>query len=214
MIYDKISSLLKEGVTKEQVEGALKGFLNPGELSKDGFVELIKTNKGFESLFDSEVNKRRDSGVKNWEEKEMPKILKAKEDEIRLKYNPKEDKAEKVAREFEEYKQGIAREKELASLKDELSQLAPDMGIDGVFAREFASFKEPKEAMEKFSSYLKEKMSPLVKDQFNKKPPKTGGIDKGLANMTAEEMNAAALANPSNKPAILEEIKRRQQTLT
>lgn len=181
-LKDNLAAFLKEDANMEELEGALSGYIKPSELSKEDFTGLIKGSKEFASLFDSEVNTRRDTGVNNFMEKKLPEILKEKEEAIRAELNPKESEAAKVAREFKEYKQSVENKERLANLKDELSNKAKELEFDPIKARDYAVYGDSainklESDVEWFKTELESRLSSEIKSKYSKEQPKSTPVN-------------------------------------
>ncbi|MBW1853099.1 MAG: hypothetical protein JRJ00_00200 [Deltaproteobacteria bacterium] len=210
-LMESLSAFIKEDINTEELEGALNGYVKPGELTKDDFKGIITNNKNFASLFDSEVNTRRDTGVNNFMENKLPGILQEKEAAIRAEVNPKESEAAKVSREFNEYKAEVARKENLAVLKDELSTKSRELDVDfdPEIARKIASLGGDESLLQDLIAWKNKLLSPNVKNRYSHEPPKVGGKLNALSTLSDSELYAAAASHPDQKPAILEEVRRR-----
>ncbi len=210
-LRENLSAFIKDDINMDELEGALKGYIKPGELSKDDFKGIITNNKDFESLFDSEVNIRRDKGVDNFMDNKLPDILKEKEAAIRAEVNPKESEAAKVSREFNEYKTEVKRKEDLAILKDVLSSRSKELDgdFDTEIARDIAGIGGDEALIQKLIAWKNRLLEPSLKGQYTKKSPLSGGKLNALSSMTDQELYAAVAIHPEQKQAIIAEVKRR-----
>ena len=180
-LLDNISSYLKEDVNKEELAGALTGYIKPNELTKEDFKGLIKDSKDFASVFDSEVNTRRDTGVNNFMEKDLPKLLKEKEAAIRAELNPEETPEQKQVRELLEKVSAMESKEALSLYKDELSQKANELEFPAEIARKYANLGQGVEPllsdfMEWHKSIVEPLSSAAAKAPFSKDQPKSSKI--------------------------------------
>lgn len=191
-LIEDIKGIAREGADLSGIEGQIAG-LNPltGLQTKEAAFELIKGTPLMISAFDSAVSKSVEAGVENFKEKGMKDVLKERETALRLELNPKEDKADKVAREFEEYKTGVEADKAKSTLRDELSAKAKELGFDPIRARDFAIFEGDAMAkMEDYASWqtetLNTRLSTELKDKYNLKTPGTNQQTPGKSVKRAD----------------------------
>ncbi len=210
-LRDSLSAFIKDDINMDELEGALKGYVKPQELSKDDFKGIISSNKDFASLFDSEVNIRRDKGVDNFMDNKLPDILKEKEAAIRAEVNPTESEAAKVSREFNEYKAEVKRKEDLAIRKDELSIVSKELdpSFDTELAREIAGIGGDEALIQKLIAWKNRLLEPSLKGQYSQKSPISGGKLNALSSMTDQELYAAVASHPEQKQAIIAEVQRR-----
>jgi hypothetical protein len=209
-ILEEVAAYVKDDVDKDELAGALKGYVKPEALTRDDLTGLIRQNKDFASLFDSEVNTRRDKGVDNFMEKKLPEILKEKEEEIRKKYNPEETPEQKRIRDLEQ-KIADNEKMQLTNLvKDQLSLVAKDKEFDSEIARKLAPLGDQAESLiDEILAWKNGILGETLKGQYVTKPPKTGGSISGLSTLTDSELYAAARDYPNQKAEVLAEIGRR-----
>lgn len=205
-LYEDIESVAKEGTDLTGIKGQLEGLSNPltGLETKEAAWELIKSNKLMLSAFDSEQNKRGETTLENFRNGKMKTEWAEKEAALRLKLNPEESKADKVTREFAEYKEGIAKENAVSKLKTDLEAKAKELEFDPIKARDYSVYGDKaieklesdaawfKEALEsRLSSELKDKYKGNQQPRDKKIPPadldkqiiearKAGQFDKAL----------------------------------
>lgn len=211
-LIDDIKSVAKEGADLSGIEGQIGSYINSSELTKDNFIEVAKKHPNLMSAYDSLVSKSVENGVNNFKEKGMAEILKAKEDAIRAEINPKETPEQKRIRELEAKIQASEDKEILSTRKDELSIKAKELGFDTILAKDLAKLENADDIIKGVVAWKDALLGEALKGKFINKPPSTGGIEKGLTNMTDSELYSAA-QDPANKPAILEEIKRRSKIL-
>jgi len=204
-LYEDIESVAKEGTDLTGIKGQLEGLKNPltGLETKEAAWELIKSNKLMLSAFDSEQNKRGETTLENFRNGKMKTEWADKEKALRLELNPQEDKATKVAREFEEYKQGVQKEKDLSTLKGTLEEKAKELSFDPLKARDYAVYGD--KAIEKlesdaewFKTELESRLSTELKDKYkgNQQPrdKKIPPADLDTKIREAREKGDSALA--------------------
>ena len=210
-LIDDIKAVAKEDADLSGIESQIGGYINSSDITTDNFIEIAKKHPKLLSAFDSQVSKRVESGVNNFKEKDMVALLKSREEEIRAEINPKETPAEKRIRELEAKIEAQENKEKMASMKDELSIKAKDKGFEPLLAREFAGLENADSLIDKVLEWHNGILGTAVKGRFDQTPPKGGGIEKGLSNMTDSELYAAAKADPANKAAIIEEVNRRMR---
>jgi len=209
-LFDDIKAIAKDDADLSGIEGQIGNYINATELTKDNFIDVAKKYPGLMSAHDSLVSKSVENGVANFKEKGMIDLFKEKESAIRAEINPKETPDQKEIRELKEWKQQSIDEKKLSSRKDELSIKAKELGFDTILAGKFAKLENADDIIGDIIAWKDALLGEALKGKYVNKPPSTGGIKKGLSGMTVTELNDAALADPSNKPAILSEISKRQ----
>lgn len=142
-IIEQIKAISKEGADLSGIESALTG-LNPltSIKDKDAAWGFIKSNDILRSTLDQKVTERVKTAEGNIMNGKFQEAMKAREAEIRAEVNPEETDAQKLAREFKEYKAGVEREKSDIKLKDELSRKAEEIKFSPSLAKELSALGE------------------------------------------------------------------------
>lgn len=215
-ILEGLKDVVKEGVDLTELESKLKG-LNPlsSVETKEDAWEFIKKNPVLISTFDQKQSERAKTVEENIMNGKFQEALKAKEAELREQLIPNETEAQKVAREFKEYKQQQEAKESLSIIQEKLLKKASETGFDPLFARELAVYGEDAEA--KFDTYnefiqkeVDKRLAEALKARFpGEQQPKSSTPVNGLSEMTDAQLYDLVRTSPDQKTAVLSEIKRR-----
>jgi len=129
---DEVKSFLTENATDETVKGFVSELSKPSFESVSAFIETEEGKKLMQPMFDRRVTQGIDSYKQNHGAKtqtEINEMLKAKEEEVRNKYAPKETPEQIKIRELEERLNNSEFQKTQAELKNNLVSALTDNGL-------------------------------------------------------------------------------------
>lgn len=217
LTIDDIKAVAKDGADLSAIEAGLGEMGNPLESvkDKDGAWNLIKETPILMQTFDKVIGERLVDNKAKLMDGEVKELMKAREEELRRELNPKETEAQKIAREFEEYKKQQDEKESLNVLRDALAEKAKELSFDSQKAREYAVYGE--KALDKleadavwFHEQIQAGVDAVAKEKFGSgKPPKVSVGDAGLSGLSDGELHSLARQDPSKKDAVLSEIRRR-----
>jgi hypothetical protein len=210
-LIDEVKSYFKEDVDIGDIETKLSKYEDLSVVSKDNIIDVFKKHPDAFSALDSVVGTRAEKRLETYKEKELPNEWKSREEAIRAELNPKETPAEKRIRELEAKIEAQENKEKLSARQDELSVKAKDLGFEPLLARKLAKLEDADSVIQDVLDWHNGILGTKIKGQYDQKPPRSGGIEKGLSNMSNSELYAAAKADPANKAAILEEVNRRMR---
>jgi hypothetical protein len=120
-LMEAIKGVAQEGADISAIELGLTG-LNPlsGVSDKDQAMQLIKDNPYLNSAYDSGISKGVESYKERFNKEKLPELISAERQKLISEFNPEETEAQKVAREFAEYKQAQETKEHKATLRTEL----------------------------------------------------------------------------------------------
>lgn len=135
-----IEGIAKEGADLTAIKEGLSGLnVNPLDtvIDKETALKFIRDNPFLNSAYDSGISKGVDSYKTRFSQEELPSLISAERQKIISELNPEETAAEKVAREFAEYKQAQeAKEKQGALEKELISTFDKIKAVDNGFKAE------------------------------------------------------------------------------
>ena len=210
VLIDEIKAIAGEGKDLAGIESELNHYVDMRGVSKDNLVETLKKHPTAISAFDSINGVSVENGVTNYKTGKMQDEWKEKEAAIRAEVNPKETSEQKEIRELKEWKQESINGQKLSTLKDELSIKAKELKFDSEIARKMAGLGDGVEPlMKEIIAWKDQIMSDVIKGQYTTTKPKTSVDINQLSILSDSELYTAASDHPTQKAAILEEIKRR-----
>ncbi len=190
VIKEAISKIAAEGADLTAIEESMKGYVKDPLASiddKDKATEFIRSNPYLNSAYDSGISKGVEANRVKLEA-DNATALELKISEARQKIiaelNPEETKADKLEREFNDYKAGIEAEKKRGALEKELISTfdkikASDLGFRAEDVAVFADMGE--KGVEQFvklndrlSEIVKSRVDEAVKGKYVVDTPETG----------------------------------------
>lgn len=209
-LIDDIKAQGRDDSDWSAIEEQLGAYTNLSELTKDNIVETLRKVPNAISAFDSVHRTGIEKGVDNYKTGKMADEWKEKENAIRAEVNPKETPEQKRIRELEDKISNSEKVQLMNLVKDQLSAKAKELEFDSEIARKLAPLGDDAESiMQEILSWKDGILGDSLKDKFTTKTPKTGGKLGALSTLSDSEIYEAAKNHPDQKPAILEEIKRR-----
>lgn len=209
-LVEIVKSYAKDDADFSNLDEQLGAFTNLSELTKDNFTDTLKKVPSAISAFDSINRSNVEAGVNNFKTGKMVDDWKEKEAGIRAEINPKETQDQKTIRELTEWKQESINGQKLSMKKDALALEAKGLEFDSDIARKMAMLNDDAIPLIKDIIAWKDALlSGHIKQQYNQGPPKRSVDFNQLTTLSDSELYEAATNNPSQKVAILNEIKRR-----
>ena len=182
-----IQSVASEGADLSAIDTAFTGYVKDpigGINDKESAVKFIRDNPFLNSAFDSGISKGVETYKTNFSTNDLPGLISSERQKIIAELNPEETKADKVAREFEEYKaqqESIAKtgllEKELISTFDKIK--AVDNGFKAEDLQHFVNMGEKGveqfvKLNERIAEITKTKIELALKGKYNTGDPEAG----------------------------------------
>ena len=216
-ILEAIKSVAKDGTDFKEIEGLIKG-LNPisGLTSNEQAFELIRATPLLSSAYDQHERASNDKTLENFKSGKMEETIKAREEALRQTLNPKESDSDKKLREMQDTINGMAADKLLSTLKTDLAKKAKEIDFDPIKAMDYAVYGEKaSERMEADAKWMNAEIADRVGKELKEKysgntPPKVN-LTAGLETLSDSDLYARAVADPTQKPAVLAEIARRSR---
>ncbi|MCP4989060.1 MAG: hypothetical protein GY928_24280 [Colwellia sp.] len=186
-LFEAIKGIASEGADLSAIETGLNGLTKDpmsGINDKESATAFIRSNPFLNSAYDSGISKGVDSYKTKFTANELPDLMSSERQKIIAELNPEETKADKVAREFAEYKasqEAIAAtgklEKELITTFDTIKasengwkaedmQNFVNMGEKGV--EQFVKFND------RVSEIIKVKIEEALKGKYIGSEPEAG----------------------------------------
>lgn len=177
-ILDWVKANAKDGANIAEAE-ELISKANPitSVKTKVDAIQFIKNNELFASALDSETSTRSETRLKNFKEKDLPGLLKDREEALRKELNPEETPEQKQIRELEEWKAAQIEASKVNDLKSALRAKAQEIGADPLKAERYAVHGEKAEEFlisdhEAFNAAVKAGLDTEIKTRFGGKMPK------------------------------------------
>jgi len=182
-----IKSIASEGADLTAITDGLTAYgVKPIDsvIDKETAVKFMRDNPFLNSAYDSGISKGVESYKTRFTTDELPTMISAERQKIISELNPEETKADKVAREFEEYKlkqESIAKtgllEKELISTFDKIK--AVDNGFKAEDLQHFVNMGEKGveqfvKLNERIAEITKTKIELALKGKYNTGDPEQG----------------------------------------
>lgn len=215
LTIDDIKAVAKDGADLSAIEAGLSGMGNPLEsvTDKDGAWSLIKETPILMQTFDKVIGERLVDNKQKLMDTEVKDLIKAREEELRRELNPKETEAQKIAREFEEYKKQQENKENLNVLRDSLAEKAKELEFDSQKARDYSVYGD--KAVEKleadvawFNSQVQARVDAITKGKYTGNTPQKPQIDP----KTIDQKIMEARANGNSGEALrLQMLKDKQQ---
>ncbi len=122
-LLDVIKTVTSEGADLTAVTEAFKGYVKDplsGIADKESAVKFIRDNPFLNSAYDSGISKGVESYKTRFTTDELPNMISLERQKIIAELNPEESAADKVAREFADYKAEQDAKEKTGLLKNEL----------------------------------------------------------------------------------------------
>jgi hypothetical protein len=186
-LLNVIKTIASEGADLSAVETAFTGFVKDplsGINDKESAVKFIRDHAFLNSAFDSGISKGVETYKTNFSTNDLPSLISSERQKIIAELNPEETKADKVAREFAEYKasqETLAAtgklEKELISTFDKIK--AVDNGFKAEDLQHFVNMGEKGveqfvKLNERIAEITKTKIELALKGKYNTGDPEKG----------------------------------------
>jgi hypothetical protein len=186
-VLEAIKSIASEGADLTAVQEKLNGYVKDPLASiadKETAVKFIREHPFLNSAYDSGISKGVESYKTRFTTEELPNMISSERQKIISELNPEETKADKVAREFEEYKaqqESIAKtgllKEELISTFDKIK--AVDNGFKAEDLQHFVNMGDKGveqfvKLNERIAEITKTKIELALKGKYNTGEPETG----------------------------------------
>lgn len=178
-----------EGADITEAEGLIKD-LDPLKniQTKDEALAFMERNQVFKSALDAETSRRADKAVDKFKEKNLPEIIKEREEAVRKEVNPEETPEQKRIRELEEKLANSDKEKQQNALKAELRQKAKEIAekkgvpYDPLRAERLFIYGEDAESVlndeiDYIGQTIEKQLSDKLKSKYVGKTPSAGGVE-------------------------------------
>ena len=157
--------------------------------TSDEALAFMERNSVFRSAIDAETSRRSEKAIETWKGKNLDKLMKEKEEQVRLELNPEEDPRDKTIREMQEKMKQRDIKDAQTELKAKLRAKASDIGFDPIKAERYYIYGDDAEKMlvedsEYFSTTLNEKLEKEIKTRFAGQTPKGSPAPEKLINRT------------------------------
>lgn len=210
---------VKDGVDTAEFEKMLSGSFVPADMKKDDALKFIRENAALNSAHDAAILQAIKTHDEKFESEKLPKIIKAKEKELReqinKELNPEETPEQKQIRELREQLEGMAKEKANVELKDSLRAKAKELGFDMSKAERYYVYGDKaldvlQEDAEWFKTQINTETEAQIKARFGDNPTPTGGKSTppaGQRDQLIAQYNEIEASNDPNKGAKLIALK-------
>ena len=182
-----IQSVASEGADLSAIDTAFTGYVkNPlsGITDKESAVKFMREHPFLNSAYDSGISKGVESYKTRFSTEELPELISSERQKIISELNPEETKADKLAREFEEYKLGVQAKEKTGFLKEELIATfdkikAVDNGFKAEDLQHFVNMGEKGveqfvKLNERIAEITKLKIEEALKGKYKSDPPLAG----------------------------------------
>lgn len=186
-LLEAIKSIASEGADLSAVETAFTGYVKDplsGINDKESAVKFIRDNPFLNSAYDSGISKGVESYKTRFTSDELPGLISSERQKIIAELNPEETAADKVAREFAEYKEAQEAKEKTVSLKNELISTfdkikAVDNGFKAEDLQHFVNMGEKGveqfvKLNERIAEITKTKIEEALKGKYTTDPPQQG----------------------------------------
>ncbi len=122
-LLDAIKVIASEGADLSAIETGLTGLVKDplgGINDKESATAFIRNNPFLNSAYDSGISKGVESYKTRFTSDELPDLISSERQKIISELNPEESAADKVARDFKEYKEAQEAKEKTGLLKNEL----------------------------------------------------------------------------------------------
>lgn len=210
-IKEWVKANAKDGSNFAEFDELLSAYEIPKGV-KEAKAYIFK-NKELLSAFDDEVRIKNEEHDERFIKTKLPDMLKSEREAIMKELNPEETPERKEIREMREELAKERNEKAFELRKNNLMKKAEQAGFDSSLAAELAVFGDDSEKkldffVEKFNTNVNTKYEQMVKGKFGNSAPKLGGgINKGLSNMTQDEVMEYAKTGDAQKAEVLAFLK-------
>ena len=182
-----VKSIAKEDADFTAVTESFKGYVKDPLASiadRESAEKFIRNNPFLNSAYDSGISKGVDSFKARYTKDELPSIVAAERQRVISELNPEETKADKLEREFNEYKASVKANEDRVILKNELLTTfdkvkAGDVGFKAEDIEPFVSLGE--KGVEQFvklndrlQEIVKTRIEEALKGKYNTGDPKQG----------------------------------------
>ncbi|MCP4985411.1 MAG: hypothetical protein GY928_04860 [Colwellia sp.] len=186
-LFEAIKGIASEGADLSAIETGLNGLTKDpmsGINDKESATAFIRANPFLNSAHDSAISKGVESYKTRFTSEDLPSLISSERQKIIAELNPEETKADKVAREFAEYKasqEAIAAtgklEKELITTFDTIK--AVDNGFKAEDLQHFVNMGEKGveqfvKLNERIAEITKVKIEEALKGKYNTGEPEKG----------------------------------------
>lgn len=182
-----IKSIASDGADLTAITEGLKAYgVKPIDsvIDKETAIKFMRDNPHLNSAFDSGISKGVESYKTRFTAEDLPGLISAERQKVISELNPEETKADKLAREFEEYKLGVDKEKAVDKLGKELITTfdtikAGDNGFKAEDLQHFVNMGEKGveqfvKLNERIAEITKLKIEEALKGKFNTGDPGAG----------------------------------------
>jgi hypothetical protein len=186
-VLEAIKSIASEGADLTAVETVLTGYVKDpigGITDKDQAIKFIRDNPLFNSAFDSSISKAVETNRQKILAEDLPKQVAEARQKFISELNPEETEAQKVAREFAEYKQEQTDKESRGAIKSELLSTfdklkASELGFKTEDLEPYVMQGEKAvenfvKQYDRFSAILKTRVEEALKGKYNTGEPETG----------------------------------------
>lgn len=227
-VIEWIKRHVKEGVDIEEVKPLIEKVNPVNELKTvDEALAFIEKTGILVRAFDTEVSRKVETGVKNWQEKNLDKLVsdarKEEAEKVRKELAPDETPEQKQIREQGERIAAFEkREKILAqkqALREKAKEIAEKAGVkyDPIRAEMFAEFGDNAEKMlqgdvEFIKATVEQELSTKLKGHYNTDTPAgRGTVITPVETLENEYKKAVESGNGKQAFFIKEQIRQQQQ---
>lgn len=186
-VLEVIKSIASDGADLTAVQEKLKSYVKDPLASiadKDSAINFIKGNSVLNSAYDSDISKRVEAYKTRFNSEDLPQLKSSIRQEVIKELKPEETEAQKVAREFEEYKQEQTNKETRNAIKSELLSTfdklkASELGFKTEDLEPYVNQGEKAvenfvKQYDRFSQILKTRVEEALKGKFNTGDPQAG----------------------------------------
>lgn len=186
-IIEAITKIVPEGTditsVKELIAEATRNPLD-SIVDRESAEKFIRDNSALNSFYDSGISKAIESHKSKFEKEKLPEIRTNIRQELLKELRPEETEAQKLAREFEEYKQGQQQKEALSALRTELVKSfdtlkAHEVGfsvsdLDNYVGMGENAIEVFAKNVERFKAIKTAAVEEALKDKYKATPPEAG----------------------------------------